>query len=199
MTAVLHYLFADGGVVGSETTGSSGNWRVSEGSVRADVLDLVREGNPRALEWVMREYSSLVYGVALRITGSEADARDVSQDVFLSLPQSLQTFDVGNFAGWLKVVSCRRALMLLRSERRQSRCVSCPAFVSSLEERTLSRIAMERALGRLHPMSRAVFLLKEVEGFTHKEIADAMGISRNQSEVRLCRARRALKGLLQSP
>jgi RNA polymerase sigma-70 factor (ECF subfamily) len=172
---------------------------VGEVSVRPDDLALVRRGDDAALGRVVREYSSLVYSVALRITGSEADATDVLQEVFVHLPESLRSFDGGNFAGWLKVVASRRALMLLRSERRQARYYTVTGHVSSWEDQALSRMALERALTGLDPVLRAVFVMKEIEGLTHREIGDAMNISENLSQVRLHRARRALQELLLSP
>ena len=86
--------------------------------------------------------------------------------------------------------------MLLRSERRHGRYRLVPAGSGSLEDQTLLRVDLEHALGRLDPLLRAVFLLREVEGFTHMEIAEAMDISENLSQVRLHRARLALRRLL---
>jgi len=189
-------LRADGVVLGGKVGCSGGIRMVDAGAFRADDLALVREGDEAALRRVIEEFSSLVYRIALRVTGREADAEEVLQEVFVGLPEALRSFDGGNFPGWLKVVARRRAQMWLRSERRQNGYRLEPAEASPLEDRTLNRIALMRALGRLDPLLRAVFLLRELEGLTHKEIADVMDISENLSQVRLHRARRALRELL---
>ena len=167
-------------------------------SVSYDWLDAVRRGDEEALVRVFREYSPLVYGVALRITSSQADASDVLQEIFIGLPEALKHFDGRKFASWLRVVTSRRALMMLRSERRRRKYAFAVgrSGTGNLEDLTLSKIMIDRALARLQPTLRTVFVLREVEGLSHREIAEAIGITVNLSEVRLHRARRALQSLL---
>lgn len=159
-------------------------------------LDRVREGDEGALRRVIEEYAPLVYQIALGITQSEADAEDVLQEVFVGLPESLGQFAGGNFAGWLKVVTSRRAFMLLRAERRRREYTFDPLPRISVEDQALSKIMLERAVSRLDPMLRTVFVLKEIEGLTHAEIAEIMTISENLSQVRLYRARKAMREFL---
>ena len=167
-------------------------------SISDDLLEAVRRGDEEALGCVIREYSPLVYGIALRITRSQADAEDVLQEVFVGLPEALRRFDGRKFASWLTVVTSRRALMMLRTERRRSKYTFATgrSGPGSLEDRTLSKIMIDNALERLQPTLRVVFVLKEVLGLSHREIADAIGITENLSQVRLHRARRALRRLL---
>lgn len=161
-------------------------------------LEAARSGCEESLEYLMREFSPLVHGVALRITRCEAHAEDVLQDVFVGLPEALKRFDGGNLAGWLKVVATRRALMVLRSEgrRRNNEGVSARSSRGYSENQILNRIMIDQALDSLASHLRTVFVLKEEAGLTHKEIATALGISENLSQVRLYRARRALRVLL---
>lgn len=167
-------------------------------AVSAELLDAVRRGNEEALCSLIGAFTPLVYGVALRITRSEADAEDVLQDVFIGLPEALQRFDGHKFESWLRVVASRRALMLLRSERRRAKhtFASGNSNSASTEDRTLNRIMIDNALELLNPTLRTVFLLKEVDGMSHSEIAQVMGTSENLSQVRLYRARRALRKLI---
>lgn len=164
----------------------------------ADCLEAVRRGEEQALRNVIKEYSALVYRVALGITQSEPDAEDVLQEVFIGLPEALHRFDGRNFAGWLKVVAKRRALMLIRSERRRHKytILAGARGHGSLENHMLNKVMIEQALDRISPALRAVFLMREVEGLSHKEIANTMGITEVLSQVRLHRARRALRKLL---
>ena len=165
-------------------------------SKRPDDLDLVGRGDEGAVRRIVDEYSPLVYGVVLGITACEADAADVTQEVFIALPELLRSFNGDTFAEWLKVVSIRMALMHVRAETRQSRYELVQGDAPSLEERTLSGITVERALARLDPLLRTVFVLWELEGFTHREIAEAMNISENLSQMRLHRARLRLRRML---
>lgn len=167
-------------------------------AVSAELLDAVRRGNEEALLSLIGAFTPLVYGLALRITRSEADAEDVLQDVFIGLPEALQRFDGRKFESWLRVVASRRALMLLRSERRRAKYSAASGHSSSAstEDGTLNRIMIDQALEQLNPTLRTVFLLKEVDGMSHKEIAEALGISENLSQVRMYTARRALRKLL---
>ena len=177
---------------------SSGISVIGTSSVSASNFDAVRRGDEEALRCVIKEYSPLVYGVALRITRSEADAEEVLQEVFIGLPEALQHFDGRRFVSWLTVVTSRRALMLLRSERRRGKYTLAAGRSNRTctEDQTLNKIMLDNALERLQPTLRAVFVLKEVEGLSHKEIAEAMGTTENLSQVRLHRARLALQKLL---
>jgi RNA polymerase sigma-70 factor (ECF subfamily) len=162
------------------------------------LLERVRRGEESALRDLIREFSPLVYGMALSITHSEADAEDVLQEVFIGLPEALRRFDGRNFAGWLRVVSRRRALMAIRSRnRRASHADRARSRAGGyVEDQTLNRIAIERALASLPATLRSVFLMKEVQGLSHREIGEALGITVALSQIRLHRARNALQRIL---
>ena len=85
---------------------------------------------------------------------------------------------------------------LRRGRRRRESSVEGVAALVMRDDHTLERLSIEEALERLSPEHRTVFLLKEVEGYEHSEIADLLGISVSNSEVRLHRARRQLRELL---
>lgn len=162
------------------------------------LLDGVRGGDETALKAIMKEFSPLVYGTALSVTGSASDAEDVLQEVFIGLPEALGRFDGRNFPGWLYVVAKRRALMTVRSRDRRDGYDKRAARQSARhsEDHTLDRIAIERALASLPEAYRSVFLLKEAQGLSHREIAETLGISVALSQTRLFRARAALRKLL---
>jgi RNA polymerase sigma-70 factor (ECF subfamily) len=165
-------------------------------SKRPDDLDLIGRGDEGAIRRIVDEYSPLVYGVVLGITGCEADAADITQEVFIALPELMRSFDGDAFAEWLKVVSIRMALMHMRAETRRMQYAFAQDDAPSHEERTLSGITVERALARLDPLLRTVFVLWELEGFSHREIAEAMNITENLSQMRLHRARLYLRRML---
>lgn len=160
-----------------------------------DLLQGVRNGEERPYRELIDMHGPLAYGVALRITGSEADAKDVVQDVFIGLPEALDRFDGGDFRNWLTAVVTRRAYMRLRSDRRREsleQAVARSARQRSPESRILDRRELEVAIALLPDELRVVFVLKEVEGLSHAEVASTLDISVSLSRVRLFRARREL-------
>jgi RNA polymerase sigma-70 factor (ECF subfamily) len=162
-------------------------------------LDRVEAGDTSALGELFAEFGDLVYRAAYRLTGRGADAEDVAQEVFLRLPAALRGFTggVGSFPGWIRRVAVRQALMQLRAHRRRGEVsVDAIAALVSPGDDTLGRLSLEAALAHLTHEHRSVFLLKEVEGYDHAEIAELLGISVANSEVRLHRARRQLRELL---
>lgn len=156
-------------------------------------------GDTDALGELFALHGDDVYHAALGITASRADAEDVTQDVFVRLPAALQGFAGGaaSFRAWLRRVAVRQALMHLRTGRRR-REVNVETIVSltTRSDGALERLTIDAALARLSVEHRTVFLLKEVEGYGHAEIAELLDISIANSEVRLHRARRTLRELL---
>lgn len=162
-------------------------------------LDRVAAGDTTALGELFTAYADLVYRAALCLTGSAADAQDVTQDVFVGLRQSVRGFTGGraSFPAWIRRVAVRAALMQLRRGRRRREVdVESVAALFGPHDAVVERITIERALTLIPDDYRVVFLLKEVEGYDHAEIAELLGISVRNSEVRLHRARRKLREIL---
>jgi len=156
-------------------------------------------GDMAALGELFLEHGDLVYRTALRLGGSRADAEDATQDVFLRLPAALAGFTGGAdaFPAWLRRVSVRQALTQMRGGRRRREVdVEGVAGLLAPSVHQAERLTIDAALARLPDEHRTVFLLKEVEGYSHAEIAELTGISVANSEVRLHRARYALRELL---
>ena len=164
-----------------------------------ECLRRVEQGDRDALGELFASHGDLVYRAAFRLTGHRADAEDVTQEVFVRLPAALSGFTgaASQFPGWLRRVAVRQALMQLRNGRRR-REVNVDGVASLLApaEGVVERLTVEQALERLSDEHRTVFLLKEVEGYDHAEIAELLGLSVANSEVRLHRARRQLRELL---
>lgn len=162
-------------------------------------LDRVAAGDGAALGELFTRYGDLVFRAAFRLTASRHDAEDVAQDLFLRLPGALAGFTgpAPSFPGWIRRVAVRQALMHLRRGRRR-REVGVDGVMSLLApaRHPIERMSIDVALARLPDDHRMVFLLKEVEGYSHAEIGELLGISTANSEVRLHRARRALRELL---
>ena len=140
--------------------------------------------------------------LATRLTGQRSDAEDVVQDVFIGLPEALRRYEErGAFAAWLRRLTARHALM--RQRQAQNRH-EVPHGVESGALRAPETAPggdgefIERALLSLSDGLRQVFVLRVVEGYSHGEIAELLGISAGASEVRLSRAVKALRGLLEA-
>lgn len=157
-----------------------------------------RDGDMAALSVVYQRHSRALMAVAYRLLGSPERAEDVLHDVFVGLPEALRKYDErGTLLPWLKRVTARVALGMLRRDRIAGE-VDIEA-AGELHVRTRepeSRMTVESALAAIPPSLRAVVVLKEIEGFSHAEIADMLGISKGASEVRLHRALTAMRAHL---
>jgi RNA polymerase sigma-70 factor, ECF subfamily len=156
----------------------------------AQLLMDVGDGSLDGLGELYRRHSRAVYAVALRLLGSREEAEDVLQDVFVGLPRALRSYrEQGRFEAWLKRLAVRTALMRLRSRRRRREdAFDAAPERGTPEMNTVDRIAAERAIAALPDNLRVVFVLREVEGYTHTEIAGMLGISAINSATRLSRA-----------
>ena len=177
---------------------------VIKGTEGFDLLGSVTERRPEALAELYERYSDLVFRLAYRITESAADAADVTQDVFIGLPEALpalrsETWE--GFEAWLKTISVRSALQMVRKRKRLREVMLSPSVLGSVPARidsAVDRIAIDRAVSQLSADQRAVYTLKEMEGLSHGEVGMILGISVGASEARLHRARRRLYHLLGS-
>lgn len=165
------------------------------------IVDGVIDGDSASLAKLYARHGTAAYGAALRLLRDVQDAEDVIQEMFVRLPVTLAGYDSarGTIGPWLRRVAVRLALMRLRSiKRRREVGVVEVAALLARDDALLDRMTIEDALRRLNDDQRTVFLLKEVEGYDHREIAELLGISISASEVRLYRARVALRALLGS-
>ena len=166
----------------------------------AGLVARARQGEAEAIAELFRRYADEVYQVAARLTKSAHDAEDITQDVFVGLPEALHGYDgTGDLGAWIRRIANRTALLYLRRNRRQAkweRRAARDRFPAAAPDEVETRIALERALDRMPEHWRIVYTLKEIEGFSHDEIAAELGISPSSSSVRLHRARRFLRDRL---
>ena len=162
----------------------------------AELISRVKSGDTEALGEIYQRYSRSLMATAYRLTGNLADAEDVLHDVFLGLPEALRQYDErGTAESWLKRLTARVAISRIRSRtrRRESR------LAEEISNHPRASVAanddwlVQQAIDELPETLRTVFVLKEVEGYSHSEIAATIGISVANSEVRLHRAIRALR------
>jgi RNA polymerase sigma-70 factor (ECF subfamily) len=161
-----------------------------------DVVALVARGDQDALGVLYDRYAAVLLAVAFRLLMSRCEAEDVVHDVFVGLPEALRRYeDRGALLSWLKRVTVRVALSRIR--RQELRATSpLEVTVGEAAPDHEASIDLRLAVASLPPSLRSVLMLKEVEGFSHQEIAELVGISVAASKVRLHRALRALRAML---
>ncbi|MBC7790293.1 MAG: sigma-70 family RNA polymerase sigma factor [Anaerolineae bacterium] len=163
----------------------------------AELVQSVGAGSADALGALYERYAPTVMGLAYRLTGSVSDAEDAVHDIFLGLPEALKRYEErGSFESWLKRVTVRLVLTRQRARvrRREIAYEDAPEpSRSSHADKISADITLERGIAALPDSLRDVFVLKEIEGYSHAEVATLLGITAAASEVRLCRAVRALR------
>jgi len=168
----------------------------SEGSEAS--IDGARRGDPEALASLYRTHGAVLYRLAYRLTGTRQDAEDVVHDVFVGLPEALRRYEErGSFASWLKRVTARVALMRLRARRRRREEAIDETLPTTDPPPDSVSVAVRAAVEALPDPLRAVLVLKEVEGYSHAEVGEVLGISTGASRVRLNRAMRLLRKTLE--
>ena len=165
-------------------------------------------GDAKAHEILYRAFSAPVYSIGLRFTRVPAQAEDLLQETFIEVMRS-----IGNFRGeapigsWIRRIAVSKALMHLRSAwhaRGQSLDDdwddTTPASGEGygVSARPDDALDLDAALAELHPVSRAVVWLHDVEGFTHKEIAGLMGKTESFSKSQLSRAYQRMRPMLEA-
>jgi len=168
-----------------------------------DLVRRARDGDETAFRDLYREHAGRIYAVCLRLTGDAAAAEERTQDAFVRAWERLGTFrGESAFGTWLHRLAVNVVLMEQRGRRRRERRVA-PASDDPVFERAAvapagaERLDLERAIALLPAGARAVFVLFDVEGYSHEEIAGMCGIAVGTSKAQLFRARRLLRGMLE--
>ena len=167
-----------------------------------DVVRRAQSGDLEAFEQLHRENVRRVYALCFRMSGEASIAEELTQDAFVRAWQKLGSFrGESAFSSWLYTLTVNVALSERRSRRRRaSRIVATEdpaAFERPVEARQPEAAAdIERAMDVLPPGARAVFVLHDIEGYRHEEIALRMGIATGTSKAQLHRARRLLREVL---
>ncbi len=168
----------------------------------AQLVQRLKAGDAAAIDSLYWRYAPGLVRLASGLTDSRDDAQDVVQDVFVGLERALRHYsEEGNFEGWLRRVTVRVALSRQRMTRRRREVDLAPTLASPLPNEADSlpdRLMIEKAIAALPGHLREVFVLKELEHYSHAEIGEMLGIRRGTSEVRFFRAIRLLRDQLES-
>jgi RNA polymerase sigma-70 factor (ECF subfamily) len=161
------------------------------------ILRRVRAGDPDGIAELYDRHAEALYRTAYRVSGSRHDAEDIVHDLFVGLPEALKRYEErGNLQAWLTRIVVRLALMRARANsRRRTASIAEAEHVASAgrTDARLDRSEVNAAVMALPASLRLVFTLRQVEGFSHDEVAGMLGISTGASRVRLARAIRLLR------
>jgi RNA polymerase sigma-70 factor (ECF subfamily) len=178
----------------------------------ADAVRLAQQGDVVAFERIYRLHSRKVYTLCLRMAGDRTEAEDLTQEVFLQLFRKINTFrGESAFSTWLHRMSVN--IVLMRFRKRPIAQASLDTSTNSEEEPNtppkefggpdlrlngvVDRITLETAINELPPGYKAMFILHDVQGYNHDEIAEIFGCTAGNSKSQVHKARVRLRELLQ--
>jgi RNA polymerase sigma-70 factor (ECF subfamily) len=160
-----------------------------------------RQGDGGAIEALYRLHADRVYSVVRRLAADDAQADDWAQEAWMSAIRGLPAFRLqSRFSTWLHRIAVNSALYGRRrrdrGERRETE-LSDEVPDGTSERRPLLRMRLEEALTRLPERMRRVLVLHDVEGFTHEEIGELMGVAPGTCKSQLFRARAKMRAMLE--
>ena len=182
----------------------------TSGLSEAEAIDGAKKGDARSFETLYDLHKRRVYSLCLRMTGNVAEAEDLTQEAFLQLYRKVATFrGESAFSTWLHRLSVNVVLMHLRKKGLPE--VSLEQTLDPEPDEgpkrefgtadlalkgAIDRVNLERAIADLSPGYRTIFVLHDVEGYEHNEIAEMMGCSIGNSKSQLHKARLKLREIL---
>lgn len=165
-------------------------------------IQRAQAGDPDAFRQLYDGHVGRIYALCLRLAGDAAHAEELVQDTFVRAWEKLPGFrGESAFGTWLFRIAVNVALADRRATGRREARIGLAADPDALPTASRSadpgdRLDMEQAIASLPPGARAVFLLYDVEGYQHGEIAEMTGIAEGTSKTQLFRARRLLREAL---
>jgi RNA polymerase sigma-70 factor (ECF subfamily) len=185
--------------------------RREQGISEAEAIERAKQGDAEAFEVLYNLHKRRVYSLCLRMTANTAAAEDLTQEAFLQLYRKIATFrGESAFSTWLHRMAVNVVLMQLRKKGlpvvpledtveteeetpRKELGMTDPALAGSVD-----RLQLQRSVEALPPGYRTIFLLHDVEGYEHNEIAGMVGCSIGNSKSQLHKARMKLRELLKT-
>ncbi len=176
-----------------------------------EAIERAKQGDAEAFQVLYERHKRRVYSLCLRMTGNTAEAEDLAQEAFLQLYRKIATFrGESAFSTWLHRLSVNVVLMHLRKkglpvvsleETTQSSVEDeAPKKDFGAEDLSLAgsidRLQLQKAVESLPPGYRTIFVLHDVQGYEHNEIAEMVGCSIGNSKSQLHKARMRLRDLL---
>lgn len=167
-------------------------------------VERARRGDAAAFEQLYHTHSGWVYALARRMAQDETVAKDLTQEIFIRLWRKLASFrGDSEFTTWFRRLAINLCLNRLGDDRRRMDRVFFTDDVTTYETtaRVRSRpyeeaVDLERAIAQLPQRARNVFVLHDVEGYKHAEIAEMTGVAEGTVKAQLHRARKLLQAAM---
>jgi RNA polymerase sigma-70 factor, ECF subfamily len=177
-----------------------------------EIIRLAQGGDAAAFEHLYKSHSRRIYALCLRMTGNPTLAEDLTQDVFLQVFRKIQTFRAESaFSTWLyrlavNIVLMRRRIKTLKESSLEGGSEAegdapRPREIGRSDRHlsgVVDRVNLKRALRQLPRGYRQIFVLHDVMGYEHHEIAEALGCSIGNSKSQLHKARMRLRTILRN-
>ena len=165
-----------------------------------ELIQLAQQGDGRAIRELYRTYAPRVYAIVKRLAGDDALAEDWAQEAWVRIFRALGSFrGEARFTTWLHRIAVNSALHGRRWRDRRTRHeapLDEKLPVRGVSEDSLLRMKLEKSVQQLPERMRQVLVLHDVEGYTHEEIADFLGVTAGTSKSQLFKARARMRELL---
>lgn len=166
------------------------------------IIDGCRKKDPRAQKALFEKYARTMLGVCIRYMKAQQEAEDVMQDAFIKVFEKFDKYNgEGSLEGWIKRIMVNTALDQLRKNKKTSYHLDVDevSFMLPKDDMIIENLSAENLLKILDTIPegyRVVFNLYAIEGYSHKEIAEQLGVSENTSKSQYSRAKAHLRKLL---
>ena len=173
------------------------------GMTDQDLIKKCIDNNPKAQKELYDRFASKMMGVSYRYANNQEEAKDILQDAFIKVFGRIGSFKKeGSLEGWIRRIVVNAALDNIRKRKKDKQNVSLTEaeHLASNKDYIIENLSAEDLLQMLKTIPigyRTVFNLYAIEGYSHKEIADSLGITENTSKSQYSRAKAFLRNLLE--
>lgn len=165
------------------------------------LINKFKAGQMEGFEMLVKKYHNRLVNIANSLTGNTSDAEDIAQETFLKVYRNLNDFrNQAKFSSWLYRITLNTAYDHLRKNKHKNASLDEMDYSRIPDNKTsedvLAKETLRKALDKIPFDFRSALILKEIEGLSYEEIAQALKIRLGTVESRIFRARRMLKNLL---
>lgn len=171
--------------------------------LESDLIKGCINGDPQMQRLLYQRFSSMMYAVCLRYSENTEDANDIMQEGFIKVYKSLNKFRAeGSFEGWVRRIFINTSIEHYRKKVKLYNVTEVQE--NTIEDKELDALDSLAAkdimniVNELSPGYKAVFNMHVIEGYSHKEIADILGITEGTSKSQLARAKGVLKKIIET-